>query len=63
MSRENLDDLDELATAYADAWTAATAARRGRLRNDLICRCLPFASRMARRMKRASESTLELRME
>jgi RNA polymerase sigma-B factor len=49
MSRENLDDLDELATIYADAWTAATAARRGRLRNDLICRCLPFASRMARR--------------
>jgi RNA polymerase sigma-B factor len=42
-------DLDELATAYADAWTAATAARRGRLRNDLICRCLPFAGRMARR--------------
>jgi RNA polymerase sigma-B factor len=48
-SSGDLDDLDELATAYADAWTAATAARRGRLRNDLICRCLPFASRIARR--------------
>ena len=49
MSGGDLDDLDELATAYGDAWTAATAARRGRLRDDLICRCLPFASRMARR--------------
>jgi RNA polymerase sigma-B factor len=49
MSRGDLEDLDELATAYADAWTAATAARRGRLRDDLICRCLPFAGRMARR--------------
>jgi RNA polymerase sigma-B factor len=49
MSCESLDDLDGLATAYANAWTAATAARRGRLRNELICRCLPFAARMARR--------------
>lgn len=49
VSRGGLDDLDELATDYADAWTAATVVRRGRLRNDLICRCLPFAGRMARR--------------
>jgi RNA polymerase sigma-B factor len=49
VSPGDLDDLDELATAYAQAWTAATATRRGRLRDDLICRCLPFASRMARR--------------
>ena len=49
MSCGDLDDLDGLATAYADAWTAATAAQRGRLREDLICCCLPFASRMARR--------------
>jgi RNA polymerase sigma-B factor len=49
MSHGDLDDLDQLAAAYADAWTGATAARRGQLRNDLICRCLPFASRMARR--------------
>ena len=48
-SHGNLDDLDELATAYAEAWTTATAARRDSLRNDLICRCLPFAGRMARR--------------
>jgi RNA polymerase sigma-B factor len=48
-SYENLDDLDELANAYAQAWTAAPAARRDRLRDDLICRCLPFANRMARR--------------
>jgi RNA polymerase sigma-B factor len=48
-SRGNLDDLDELATAYAEAWTTATRARRDRLRSDLICRCLPFAGRMARR--------------
>jgi RNA polymerase sigma-B factor len=47
--RGDLDDLDGLATAYADAWTAATAARRDKLRNELICRCLPFAGRMARR--------------
>jgi RNA polymerase sigma-B factor len=49
MSYGDLDDLDELATAYAEAWTAAPAARRARLRDDLICRCLPFANRMARR--------------
>jgi RNA polymerase sigma-B factor len=49
MSHGNLGDLDELATAYAEAWTTATPARRDRLRDDLICRCLPFAGRMARR--------------
>jgi RNA polymerase sigma-B factor len=48
-SRGNRDDLDELATAYAKAWTTATPARRDRLRSDLICRCLPFAGRMAHR--------------
>ena len=48
-TRGNLDNLDDLATSYAEAWTTATSAHRGRLRNDLICRCLPFASRMARR--------------
>jgi RNA polymerase sigma-B factor len=45
----NLDDLDTLATAYAESWTIAAPARRDRLRNDLICLCLPFAARMARR--------------
>jgi RNA polymerase sigma-B factor len=48
-SNGNLDALDELATEYAEAWTTATPAQRDRLRNDLICRCLPFARRMARR--------------
>jgi RNA polymerase sigma-B factor len=47
--RGDREDLDELATAYAKAWTTATPARRDRLRSDLICRCLPFAGRMARR--------------
>jgi RNA polymerase sigma-B factor len=49
MSRTDPDDLDQLATAYADAWRAASTAQRDRLRNDLICRCLPFAGRLARR--------------
>jgi RNA polymerase sigma-B factor len=48
-SHGNLDDLDKLAAGYAEAWTTATPARRNRLRNDLICCCLPFAGRMARR--------------
>jgi RNA polymerase sigma-B factor len=60
ISRDDLDDLDELAIAYADAWTAATAARRGRLRTDLICRCLPFAGRMAHRYAGRGESLEDL---
>src|SRR3954452_19837235 len=48
-SHANLDDLVELATAYAESWTTAAPAWRDRLRNELICRCLPFAGRMARR--------------
>jgi RNA polymerase sigma-B factor len=46
---ERLDDLDVLAAAYAREWVVADAVHRRHLRNDLICRCLPFADRMARR--------------
>jgi len=49
LGREHLGDLDASAVAYARRWAAADAAERGRLREDLICRCLPFADRMARR--------------
>ena len=49
VQRGDLEDLDDFAAAYADAWTTATAARRRRLRDELICRSLPFANRMARR--------------
>jgi RNA polymerase sigma-B factor len=47
--REYQGDLDAIAVAYAHQWRHANTARRGRLREDLICRCLPFADRMARR--------------
>ena len=48
-SHRKAEDLDELATAYAEAWTIASPARRDRLRNDLICDCLPLAGRLAHR--------------
>ena len=46
---ERLDDLDAAADAYARRWQCAGDDERLLLRNDLICRCLPFADRMARR--------------
>jgi RNA polymerase sigma-B factor len=47
--QERLEDLDAAAAAYAYRWRSAGDDERGRLRDDLICRCVPFADRMARR--------------
>jgi RNA polymerase sigma-B factor len=47
--RTDLEDLDALALDHAQAWTGASSRERERLRAQLICRCLPFAGRMARR--------------
>jgi RNA polymerase sigma-B factor len=47
--RERLDDLDAAAVAYARRWQCAGDDQRQHLRDDLICRCMPFADRMARR--------------
>jgi RNA polymerase sigma-B factor len=47
--QSRLDDLDELAAEYARQWGPADPERRRRLRDDLICRCVPFADRVARR--------------
>jgi RNA polymerase sigma-B factor len=49
ISHSDLEDLDTAASAYARAWETASARRRNALRGDLICHCLPFAGRMARR--------------
>jgi RNA polymerase sigma-B factor len=46
---DDLDDLDAAAVAYARRWRSAGDEERGRLRDDLICRCVPFADRIARR--------------
>jgi RNA polymerase sigma-B factor len=46
---DHLESLDRAAVAYAREWRLSGADRRGRLRDDLICRCLPLANRMARR--------------
>jgi RNA polymerase sigma-B factor len=47
--RERLDDLDAAAVAYARRWQYAGDGERHHLRDELICRCVPFADRMARR--------------
>jgi RNA polymerase sigma-B factor len=47
--QEHLDDLDAAAVAYAHRWRSAGEDERGRLRDDLICRCVPFADRLAQR--------------
>jgi RNA polymerase sigma-B factor len=46
---DHLDDLDVAALAYARRWRTAGEDERDRLRDDLICRFVPFADRMARR--------------
>src|ERR1700712_2532296 len=46
---DDLDDLDAAAVAYARRWRSAGDDERHRLRDDLICRCVPFADRMAGR--------------
>jgi RNA polymerase sigma-B factor len=54
-STRSFEDLNEIAAAYAESWTTATPAQRDRLRSELICRCLPFAGRMARRYVRRGQ--------
>ena len=43
------EHLDEAAVIYASRWRSAGDNDRHLLRDDLICRCVPFADRMARR--------------
>jgi len=52
---ERQDDLDAAAAAYARQWTQAGVDLRGRLRDDLIRDCVPFADRIARRYSGRSE--------
>jgi RNA polymerase sigma-B factor len=59
--RPDLEDLDIAATAYAEQWKHAGADARGQLRDELICRCLPFADRMARRYSGRPEPLDDLR--
>jgi len=46
---DDFADLDELAAEYARRWRVADTVHRRHLRDDLICHCVPFADRMARR--------------
>ncbi|MDT4992167.1 MAG: polymerase sigma-B factor [Actinoplanes sp.] len=48
-SDQREEHLDDMAVAYARRWRSASDDERHRLRDDLICRCVPFADRMARR--------------
>ena len=48
-SDHGLHDLDTAAVEYARRRAEAPAGERTRLRDDLICGCLPFAGRLARR--------------
>jgi RNA polymerase sigma-B factor len=57
---ERLDDLDTAAVVYARRWTSAGDDERHRLREDLICHCVPFAERMARRYGGPPESIEDL---
>jgi RNA polymerase sigma-B factor len=55
-----LENLDRVAAAYAREWTVSGGDRRGRLRDDLICRCVPLADRMAHRYRGRAESLDDL---
>jgi RNA polymerase sigma-B factor len=57
---ERLDDLDVAAVAYARKWRRASDGERHRLRDDLVCRCVPFAHRMARRYRGRPEPMEDL---
>jgi RNA polymerase sigma-B factor len=59
-SLSRLDDLDGAAVDYARRWSTAAGDERHRLRDALICRCLPFADRMARRYRGRSEPIEDL---
>ena len=51
-----LEDLDVAAVAYAEKAAALPLGDRGRLRDDLVRQCLPFAGRIARRYRGRGES-------
>jgi RNA polymerase sigma-B factor len=55
------EGLDAAAMTYGREWACATARRRRRLREDFICRCLPFTDRIARRYKNRGEPLDDLR--
>jgi RNA polymerase sigma-B factor len=57
---DQLENLDRAAVAYAREWTLSGADRRGRLRDDLICRCLPLADRIAHRYRGRAEPLEDL---
>jgi RNA polymerase sigma-B factor len=50
------EDLDVAAVAYAERAAGLAPAERGRLRDDLVRQCLPFAGRIARRYRNRGES-------
>ena len=50
------DDLDVAAVAYAERSAGIAPDDRGRLRDDLVRQCLPFAGRIARRYRGRGES-------
>jgi RNA polymerase sigma-B factor len=57
---QRLEDLDEVAAAYARRWTQADTQGRSGLRDDLIRRCLPLADRMAGRYRGRTEPIEDL---
>jgi RNA polymerase sigma-B factor len=54
-------DLDALATTYAEALARAGAAERERLREDFVVTCLPFAGRLALRYAGRGEPFEDIR--
>jgi RNA polymerase sigma-B factor len=56
----DLDDLNAAAAAYAREWTVACGERRGELRAELVCYCLPFAGRIASRYRGRGEPLEDL---
>jgi RNA polymerase sigma-B factor len=55
-----LEDLDAAASEYVRLSRAAAAADRDRLRDELICSCMPFASRLARKYAGRGEPAEDL---
>jgi RNA polymerase sigma-B factor len=54
------DDIDAVAVAYARQWALACGEGRRRLRDDLICHCVPLADRLARRYAGRTEPLEDL---
>jgi RNA polymerase sigma-B factor len=59
--RDEMDDLDGPAAAYATAWRCADPAGRQQLRDDLVCRLVPFADRLAARYRDRAEPLDDVR--